>query len=162
MRDAVIVFLVLSVGGLGYGFYEQSIVLKAQQTQLAAQTARIQTNNGRASLDEQSKCAKQALEDFKHDGYEGEALATFTDHYNEKMGKCFVVYQVNHFEKKYSSESKIIFDAFELKEYGEFNWMKNERGIETLSKGLVTLPDGQVKESISSDEFDQSAKVFME
>src|ERR1700687_141680 len=80
MRNTLILLLVIAATALGYMAYSQSVAIKELE-------ARVKTNN----LDLQEKCAKQAREEWKLSGWENEKLAGFENHYNEKLGRCFVI-----------------------------------------------------------------------
>jgi hypothetical protein len=126
-----------------------------------------------ANLELQEKCAKQAREQFKLDrrDYEEDAAkagaakedyAVFTNHYNEKLNKCFMVTES---QVSGTTTYKFLSDAFERKLYGSYNWqmVPGKKYWEVPPRTCtVTLPTGEEKICHSSDEFDELIKYYME
>ena len=119
------------------------------------------------TLDLQEKCARGARAAFKAGGWETNPLAGFTNHYNAKMGKCFV--QIADIDTRTSPGTtwigKRLSDAFEGKVYGEYNWQSSEtkkawevRPVECY----VMIPSGERKSCESAEEFDALVKAYME
>lgn len=119
------------------------------------------------SLDLQEKCAVGAREAFKRDGWEGTEGAMFSNHYDEKLNKCFV--QVEHTDIKTSPGtevvSKVVSDAFEGKVYATYMWrsdkVKKYWEVPPLQCSVM-LPSGEDKTCRSSGEFDTLVKQYME
>ncbi len=120
-----------------------------------------------ASLDLQEKCAKQAQQAFKRDGFEKEQLASFSNHYSEKLNKCFVRYDTTDASSTpgIMFVNKVVSDAFEGKVYGEYMWrsdkVKKYWEVPPV-QCTVTLPSGEEKTCHSPDEFDTLVKQYME
>ncbi len=114
-----------------------------------------------ASLDLQEKCARQSQAAFRRDGFEKEQLASFSNHYSEKLNRCFVQYD----STKGNLVSKVVSDAFEGKVYGSYMWradkVKKYWEVPPI-QCTVTLPSGEEKTCHSSDEFDSLVKEYME
>jgi hypothetical protein len=89
MKSAALVLLIVAVGALGLLLYSQTVVVREQQQQIQELKARLESASKTANLDLQEKCAKQAQEAFKSDGFEKEEGALFSNHYNERLNKCF-------------------------------------------------------------------------
>ena len=123
-----------------------------------AQSHPMQTT---ASLDLQEKCAKQSQAAFKRDGFEKEQLASFSNHYSEKLNRCFVEYESTNA----NFVTKVVSDAFEGKVYGSYMWrpdkVKKYWEVPPI-QCTVTLPSGEKKTCHSSDEFDSLVKEYME
>lgn len=167
MRNAVILLLVIAVGVLGFLVRSHDIALKEQQRQVQGLTAKLEVKAKTASLELQEKCAKQAGEVFKSDGWAKEQTAGFENHYNEKMNKCFIMIEdmgVRANSGRFSN-SKSVSDAFERKNLATYFWMsdkvKKYWEVPPLQCN-VTLPSGEKKVCRSSDEFDELVKVYMQ
>jgi hypothetical protein len=76
----------------------------------------------------QEKCGRSAAAVFDRDNPEGatsvtpdgHTTATFENHYNANLKKCFVIYIQTFFAKDSVKMSMTIFDINENKHYGEF------------------------------------------
>jgi hypothetical protein len=168
MRDALILALILAVAILGYILHSQITVLTDQQRQIHELNAKIEAKAKTASLEFQEKCSKQAWETYAENGWKKEPMASFTNHYNDKMNKCFVLVQNTTQSKPFNGTfftNKILFDAFEGKSYGEYDWrsdkVKKYWEVAPFNcKG--TLLSGEEKFCHSSDEFDDIVKLYMQ
>jgi len=159
--------LILSVGILGWFTYlhQRTIREQARQIEDLRAKATIETKSG--SLELQDRCAKQALLEYRLEGYEKEKLAAFTNHYNPKVNKCFM--RVDNTDTTTQRGiiivSKTLSDAFEHKEYGQYFWRTDGKKkyweVEPYMCS-VTLPSGEKKTCHSDDEFDTLTKVYME
>ena len=167
MRNIALVLLTVVVGALILLVYSQTSVVREQQRQIQKLNASLESVSKTTSIDLQSKCAKQAQEAFKRDGFEGEKGASFSNHYNEKLNKCFV--RVEDVDWKTAPgkvfTNRIVSDAFEGKVYGEYMWrsdkVKKYWEVPPL-RCSVTLLSGEEKQCHSSDEFDTLLKTYME
>jgi hypothetical protein len=104
-------------------------------------------------LEEQAQCAAQAHEAFKLYGWEKEPGASFVNHYNEKLNKCFV--EIASLGPS-SGTSKVVIDAYEGTDYGDYFWVpaKDKKWWEVPPiQCLVKLPSGERKVCTSSAEF---------
>ena len=159
--------LAVSVGGLSVLLYSQTAALREQRRQVRELTARLESKT--ASLDLQAKCAKQAHEAFKINGYgfEKNEMAVLSNHYNEKLSKCFVLIEDTDAKTVPGIiyENKTVSDAFEGKVYAQYGWHtdKVKKYWEVPPyRCKVMLPSGEEKICHSSDEFDALVKEYME
>jgi hypothetical protein len=160
--------LIVIVAILGYLLHTQSALLADQQRQIHDLNARIDARSKTASLELQEKCSKQAEEQYAANGWKKEQMASYTNHYNEKMNKCFALIENTTPAKPADGTfftNKILFDAFEGKTYGEYDWrsdkVKKYWEVAPFNcKG--TLPSGEEKVCHSSDEFDEIVKPYMQ
>ena len=168
MRLALVFAAVALV--LAYVVFRQNAAIRDQQkalTDLRAQVAATQNKPQTNTLDLQEKCARQAQEAFKRDGFEGEKGALFSNHYNEKLNKCFVQIESSDWKTAPGTvfTNKVLSDAFEGKVYAEYMWhsdkVKKYWEVPPLQCS-VTLLSGEEKSCRSSDEFDALVKVYME
>jgi len=120
-----------------------------------------------ASFDFQERCAKQAREQFHQLGFDKREMTGFTNHYNEKLNRCFML--VDSTDVKTNPGAMWItlelFDAFEGKELATFSWHSDK--VKKYSEVPpfqcdVTLPSGEKKICNSREEFDGLIKVYME
>jgi hypothetical protein len=153
MRNAAIILLILFVAVLGLLLYSQTAALREQRRQVQELSAKVESMSKTASLDLQERCAKQAREEFLKLGWARQEAASFMNHYNQKLNKCFM--EVEKTDEK--GEWKSVFDAFEGKVYGLFG-----QGAHGGTMCNVTLPSGERRICHSSDEFDALVKQYME
>ena len=116
-------------------------------------------------LDLQAKCSEQARKAFADLGYSKNDVASYENHYNAKLDKCFI--HVRHDARTPGTiwTNRDLFDAFEGKVYGTYmlhtNKVKKYWEVSEL-KCKVTLPSREKKDCRSEDEFTELAKVYME
>ena len=130
--------------------------------------AKVELASNRDTLELQSKCAKQAQEEFNSEGWSKDALAGFTNHYNAKLNKCFI--QVDSTDPKTAGDGTIftsttVSDAFVGKVYGEYNWKSDKvKKYWEVAPFMckVTSPSGQETFCHSDDEFKTAMKQYME
>jgi hypothetical protein len=124
-----------------------------------------------ASLDLQEKCAAQARKEYNASGWNNtreHPTAGFTNHYNVKLGKCFMVVEDTTDAKPRDGTvftNKTVSDAFEGKSYAEYAWRSDKVKKYWEVKPFVcrvTLPSGEEKHCESSDEWEQLIKAYME
>jgi hypothetical protein len=168
MRDALIFLLLVAVVVLGVMVHGQRGVLAVQEKQIKELSSKLESKQ--VSLDLQQQCAVQARKEFEVDGWSGKdhPLAAFVNHYNAKLGRCFMsVEDTTQPDKRESTffTNKFVSDAFEGKSYAQYEW-KSEKGKKYWEvkpfQCEVTLPSGEKKNCESSDEFDELVKVYLE
>lgn len=111
----------------------------------------------------QERCGKHAEEWFKHEYGNGSyktddvtARAGYTNHYNTKLNKCFVLLSITFFSPKKTVKERLtstvgLFDINEQKEYGSF--YKNGDAV------VCNVGD---KICLSSAQWDALIKPYME
>jgi len=159
MRDAVIILIILllvAVGILGYFVHSMSATLTDQKRQISDLSAKAKTS----SLDLQEKCAKQAAWVFKDSGSSQDSMATYQNHYNENLNKCFVMMADTKHVAGNLSHFRQLMDAFEGKDLGYF--LKNVTDPSGPLDCRVTLPSGKEEHCSTQEEFEQLAKVYMQ
>ena len=130
--------------------------------------AKLEDVSKQSSLDLQSKCAKQAREEFNSEGWRADTLAAFTNHYNKQLSKCFI--EVTSSDTKTAGDgtifqSTVVSDAFEGKTYGEYHWKSDKvKKYWEVPPFLcrVTSMTGQETVCHSDDEFKAAVKQYME
>ena len=136
--------------------------LEKQNQELAA---RLETTAKAANLDMQAKCAQAARIAFNESGLKKEALAGYTNHYNQTLNRCFVKFSTFKAEGKGSTIYKSVLDAFEGNQYGEYYWSNSQNKPAWEVKPMVctvTLSSGEEKHCESDKEFEDLLKVYME
>jgi len=126
-----------------------------------------------ATLDLQEKCATQARIEFDSEGWDKPTLqraatsATFVNHYNTKVNKCFI--QVDSTDDKTAPGETFlgtsISDAFEGKNYAQYDWKvdKTKKYWEVPPFYCKVTPlSGEPITCHSDGEFKQLIKQFME
>ena len=121
-----------------------------------------------ASIELQEKCAKQAKAAFDNMSFQDRTLASFSNHYNVKLNRCFI--ETEQDIVIYPSAPDIIWtykfvtDAYEGKDFGSYVWhtdkVKKYWEVPPV-QCQVTLPSGEEKLCKSSDEFDDLIKVYI-
>lgn len=150
--------LIAAVLVLAFMVHSQSVALKGLQEKLSVPPPA-------PSLELQGRCAKQAAETFKQQGFGTERFAYFANHYSAKMGRCFIVITNTLASGTGTQTDRNLSDAFEGKEYGSYVWFSSpgKKYWEVPpSSCSVTLPSGEEKKCQSDDEWDNLVKAYME
>ena len=168
MKNILMVLLFFAVVALSLIAHTQKSALRREKDQVRQLNAKLEEFTSRSALfDRQEKCAQQARQEYRSDGWEKQTMAGFTNHFNPKLNKCFM--EIENTDAKSSPgtifTSKILSDAFEGKVYGNYIWstQKGKKYWEVPPlECKVTLLSGEQRVCHSSDEFDGLAKQFME
>jgi hypothetical protein len=136
--------------------------LEKQNQELAAKLEAIVKT---ANLDMQATCAQQARIAFNESGLDKDAMKGYTNHYNQKLNKCFVKLNSLKAAGKGLATYKAVQDAFEGKSYAEY-FSANIKGEPVWrvkpTVCLVTMQSGEEKYCESDKEFEELIKVYME
>ncbi len=118
-----------------------------------------------AKLELQGKCANQAKASYAEGGWLKEQLATYTNHYNPKLTKCFMEVQSTTVQGGDVFNNKYVSDAYEGKNYAEYAW-KAEKGKKYWEVApfmcKVEKLSGEVVYCKTTEEFEELVKQFME
>ena len=138
--------------------------LEKQNSELEA---KLDSLSKAASLDVQAKCAQQARVVFSESGLspKKDALAGYTDHYNQRLNKCFVKLNSMEATGKAAITYMLVQDAFEGKQYAEYygsHMPGRPTDDATPNVCTITQQGGEEKECHSSKEFEESIRVYME
>jgi len=161
IKTILIVLLLIAVAVLGSLLYIQGGLIHAQKQTIMELSSKIKSNEKQMNLDLQAKCADQSRKEFVSNGWDKRPLTTFSNHYNERLNKCFIEIE----DDGVNGTSRVVSDAFEGKVYGNYMWFskKGKKYWEVppiMCK--VTMPAGEEKLCNSSDEFDALLKPYME
>lgn len=157
---ATIVLLFATVVALGIFARRQTIELRDERARDRQLNAKLDLLSKNANLDLQARCAEQALKTWKSGGWEKLKNATYSNHYNQSMNKCFM-----RIENSIPDRSGAVFasdrivDAYEGKVYGEMTWRLDAAG--NAMRCSATLPTGEQVQCTSPEEFDSLAGQFM-
>jgi hypothetical protein len=168
MRDALIFGLLVSVCVLGWMLHVQSGVVADQQRQIRELGSKMEEKSKAGSLDLQAACSKQARLEYDENGWRKEQLASFTNHYNEKMHKCFMLVESTTAAQPRDGtyfRNMTLSDAFEGRVYGQFDWKSDKVKKYWEVKPFdcrVMLPSGEETACQSADEFREAVKAFMQ
>jgi hypothetical protein len=115
----------------------------------------------------QEKCAKRARDEFRDLGWEKDPFASFTNHYNEKLNKCFMLIENTDAKTTPGAiyTNRGLYDAFERKSFGEYMRSTADGKKYWEAKPFVcnvTQPSGESVTCKSPDEFDELIKIYME
>ncbi len=166
MKAALVLLFILAVV-LAWQLNSQKRTTAEQSKRLDELSARLEVKPKMASLELQEKCARQAREQYRLDGWEKEKMAGFSTHYNQDLNRCLML--IENTDAKTSSgtiwTNKTLVDAFEGKVFGTYMWhsdkVKKYWEVPPV-QCEVTLPSGEKKICNSSDEFDALVKTYME
>lgn len=160
----LLVISVLLLSGCSYKIVkeQQSQTLPADN-QNNNQNLQIQANQQQVNnVDLQTKCADAAAKIFKAAGYSANNLASYTNHWNKKLGKCFIL-SVSYIE---DSKEKDLYDVYENKQYGTFFESNATRSMG--SPDCEMYPSGRLSDNVSNFqkcnseiEFDDFVNPFM-
>lgn len=157
MGKSVLVFLCAALYGCSSGRVEK---LERENRELAA---KLETLSRTSSLDAQAKCAEQAEKNFANAGFDPGGIQDYTNHYNAKMNKCFVLMSSTRAEPP--RQFKTLTDAFEGKSYGDYFWINKDGKQYYEVKPFVckvVLPNGEDRVCGSQQEFETLIKAYME
>ena len=118
-----------------------------------------------ANLDMQGKCASQARIEFRNEGFERErnGTASFLNHYNSKLNKCFMLVTDNTFYKNGTIViMNLLTDAFEVKGFGECVSVRGPNRMPAPTTCWVLGETGEKKQCSSETDFDSLVKPYME
>jgi hypothetical protein len=164
VKKQVTVLLIIAVGILGLWAYSQTAALRRQRRRVQELTAKLESSApNTASLELQQKCATQAREFLSQ--FENRDVVESLNHYNAGLKKCFVETRTESFLLGTRTESKVLTDAFEGKDYGIYIFVTQSNKADWQvppSECKVTLPSGERTICHSSDEFDALVKQYME
>jgi hypothetical protein len=164
MRNAAIVLLAVLVGALGTFVYHQGASLGEQRRLVQELTMRLEAGTKTSNLDLQEKCSLQARQEFTQSG-RNKQLASYINHYNSKLNKCFIVIESSVGD----TTTKFLSDAFEGDIYANYEWRvdKGKKYWEVPpSVCTVTIYSKQDPQDSSpwfchsSDEFDELINHF--
>jgi hypothetical protein len=116
----------------------------------------------RELLDLQEKCATQARAEFNAEGWEKYQFATLTNHYNQKLNKCFT--EVSSTDTRTAGDGTVhksvfVIDAFEGKSYGQYSWHSDK--VPPLMCKVTSL-FGEEAFCHSEEEFKTAMMQYME
>jgi hypothetical protein len=156
LLTVVVVFLI-------WKFRNQRATIADQQKQLTEMKTKLETRSKVSSLDLQEKCAREAFQQFKQDGWDKEPTAGFSNHYDETLNKCFVLIENTDAKTAPGTiwTNKTLVDAFEGKMFGTYSWhtVKNKKYWEVPPfECRAVLPSGEEKICQSRAEFDELIK----
>lgn len=124
-------FILIAISGM-IGFIAfQGSAIREQRQQIQKLSEKSESA---PSLELQEKCAKQALAEFKLEGGEKKELASFLNHYDGTLKKCFVETQEEGVSKILRTKSgdmapfsnRLVTDPFEGRIYATFRWTNRE------------------------------------
>lgn len=168
MKTGAIVLLAVAVAALGLLVYRQSISLREQEHQVQGLAAKLSSMLPSAgSLDLQEKCAKQADAQYAAEraAWEGQRqkITSYVNHYNSKLGKCFIEIRHSPVQKKSHELDIDVLDSFEGKVRAEY-WSTEGAEVKTDVPlyCYVRLPSGEERFCHTYDEFEELEKQLTE
>ncbi|MDE1981615.1 MAG: hypothetical protein KGI81_04690, partial [Betaproteobacteria bacterium] len=96
-------------------------------------------------------------------GTEGATAATYSQHANTKLGKCFILIDVKTSQgkkKTVSSHSLVLYDLSEGKEYGSYEEEKSVKSLGKTQRSVACTVNGGKCDSES--EFEAMVKPYMQ
>ena len=125
----IIGFVVIVIMGGAYWNWKQATIIKEQQTRIRELSPK--TDSSAKSFELQRECAKQAeaFIDYWEKDPQSKLNDEFSNHYNVKLNKCFVL--ITQYPKHPGGSvdnifEKYLFDAIEKKLYGQYGWAPQE------------------------------------
>lgn len=153
--------LVLTSVGCNSGKIEQ---LEKENQDLRAELRKQQEIM--SNFNYQERCAEQARKTFNELGYAKKPFASYENHYNGKLNKCFM--EISNTESVAGGNvvtSRNISDALEGKTYGEYVW-QTEKGKKFWEipplMCTVTSASGEERQCKTDDEFKELIKPYMD
>lgn len=152
---AIILILVAVAIGLGALASQQAATIKEQQGQLTAANDRRKSE----ALKLQAQCANQAKAAYGEGGYTAIPMASYENHYNATLNKCFMYIKTYNIIAGNGYDNRTLVDVLENKSYGLYILhVMNGKGdgqlrpvkctIQTVAGEVVTcesLPDFEAR-----------------
>jgi hypothetical protein len=163
MRNITIALLVITVAVLGLYAYHQREALRQQRRQFQELNAQLHATTNIASIELQERCAKRAQE-FLSQFITRDLVETRT-HFNEGFNTCFVETRTVRFDFGNRSESRVLQDAVDGRDYGSYIFISERNKADSAVPPVVCkvmLPTGERKTCHSLEEFDALVKQYME
>ena len=163
MKNIAVVLLAITVTVLGLYAYHQRGALRQQQRQLQELNAKLHSTTNIASIETQERCMKQAQE-FLSQFITRDLVETRT-HFNEGFNKCFVETRTVRFDSGDRSESVVLQDAVEGRDYASYIFISDRNKSDlAVPPGVckVMLPSGEMETCHSIEEFNALIKQYME
>jgi hypothetical protein len=147
----------------------QATVIRAQDeklSSLASDASAVKERIASALFERQQKCSAQARKEFIQSGFkDNDPLASYQNHYNEKLNKCFAAFTSTAIVGRTATTVRTVFDAFEGKDYGSYiSYNPGDKKYWEVvpSKCEVIQPSGAAQVCHSDGEFSVLAKVYLE
>lgn len=158
-----IIILILTAAAIGLGVLasQQAATIKDQQGQIAAMNDRRKSE----ALGLQAQCAKQAKAAWVDGGYSCTPMASYENHYNAKLNKCFMYVQSYNIIAGNGYDNRTLIDALENKSYGLYilHLMNGSGGGQLRPvKCTVQTVGGEVVDCESKADFEARVKPYME
>jgi len=125
--------------------------------------AKLAEKSKASTIEQQAKCAERAYKDFDDWGFKVKENADVVSHYNHTLDRCFVQFQNTAARMMFTSIN--LFDAYGGKQYGEYEWKKDEHKSDWEVAPFVcsvTPPSGKEKYCHSDDEYKEMVRVYLE
>lgn len=171
MKNVALFLLALAVVAIGMFAYhrdqEHDRVIRELTAKIDHSQRQIDHSQRQAAdLGLQQKCAEQARKEFTAWGWAKNPMASFENHCNSRLNKCFMLINDMTTMGDETFSNKSLSDAFEGRSYAEYMWhtVKDKKYWEAApSICKVTLPSGEDTFCRSDVEFDDLIKkLYME
>jgi hypothetical protein len=102
--------------------------LAQYEKSIAENSEKLKAIEDTPSLELQSKCASAAAEFYARSGYTAKDSADYSNHYNSKLKKCFVMIKANDMKTAPGTMyvTMTVADAVEGKTYGQYMWKSDK------------------------------------
>jgi hypothetical protein len=159
MASLPLVLVALMLFGVGCNQDKLARLEKENRDLAAKLAATIQAVN----LDAQAKCAQQSRAEFDAQAWPKTSMASFTNHYNQKLNKCFMetVTTPSDLKPYVPTSFRTVADAFEGKVYADYFWRNatNKKYWEVApTECKVTTLTGETVFCKSTEEYEQLIK----
>jgi hypothetical protein len=151
-----------------YWISKQGAVIREQQKRIDSLNAAASSREAvdRAEFDLQDRCAQQALRAFNATGLQHNETAGYTNHYSNRLKKCFIETQATDVVGDTIWTYKTLSDAYEGKVYGSYSWhtVKGKKYWEVPPFECTMYPDGSessLEVCKSGAEFDEFVRQYM-
>jgi type II secretory pathway pseudopilin PulG len=158
---AIILILLAAAVGLGILANRQAATIKDQQGQLAAANEKRKSE----TLGLQAQCAKQAKAAWVDGGYKDTQMASYENHYNATLNKCFIYLQSYSIVAGNGYDNRTLIDVLENKSYGLYilHVMNGSEGGRLRPvKCVVQTVSGEAVDCESKADFETRVKPYME
>jgi hypothetical protein len=164
---AIVILLVIAVIALAVFLFRQNSAIAVHEERLAAIFAELSAKRLEVKsppLDLQAKCSDQARKAFTLSGLKESEGATYQNHYNVKLNKCFIETQNQSVRGKTIWTFRNVYDAFEGRLYGTYAWHTEDNKKYWEVKPTmceVELRSGENQTCQSDEEFSKLVQGYM-
>jgi hypothetical protein len=162
MRDFVVALLSVAVISLSVIVWIEEETIEGQEKELQALSTNLGAVTQTSAIELQAKCAQQAANYYRIGGWQENQNASYLDHYNSTLGKCFIF--IKYFVMTGPDQlvlQEALYDAFELKNFGVYQAYYDHAKSPVLERCAIRQQDGKQASCKTQAQFESDAAYFL-